>query len=87
LCKIATIDLSGDSYVSISQVYFVFTSLFDHLKSCLKDVLFHSLKSSISSIELKLEEYWNLVEDNALIGVLLDPRFKKEFSRRPSCPK
>ena len=60
-------------------MYFVYTSLFDHLKSCLEDVLFDSFKSSISSIELKLKEYWKLVEDNALIGVLLDPRFKKDF--------
>ncbi|RNA15547.1 hypothetical protein BpHYR1_042086 [Brachionus plicatilis] len=71
-----TLDLSGDSYNSCSQLYLIFIELMAHLDTKLKEKKYSSLKLTIESMKLKIEDYWHWIKPAALICTILDPRFK-----------
>ncbi|RNA18928.1 zinc finger BED domain-containing 1-like [Brachionus plicatilis] len=52
-----TLDLSGDSYNSCSQLYLIFIELMAHLDTKLKEKKYSSPKLTIESMKLKIEDY------------------------------
>ena len=47
-----------------------------HLNECFASEDYKHLKSSISKMQTKLDEYWPKIKDDAIVCQLLDPRFK-----------
>ena len=79
-----TVDLSGENYSACSQVFLIFEQLIKHLEECESSKKYEFLKDTIKSMINKLNEYWPLIRDNALICMILDPCFKIDFF---SCKK
>lgn len=57
----------------------IFDQLFQHLDECSKKKEYAKLENTIKSIQAKLDEYWKILKDNAIICAILDPRLKCEF--------
>ena len=74
----ATKDLSGSAYLPVTQWYYIYSSLENHMNDYLKlnQVEF---KDGIKKMKNKFNEYWPKFKDYALLCMILDPRFKLYF--------
>ena len=74
-----TLDLSSDSSFPITQVYPVFTMLIKHIKDGKTNENLNFFMSGLIKMELKIEEYWNLIEEDCIISMVFDPRSKLDL--------
>ncbi|CAG8503079.1 11602_t:CDS:2 [Scutellospora calospora] len=72
----ATEILSTSTYPTISDVRLTIFGLIRHLDFFLEDSLDDNDYLFIESINSKLNEYWNYIEESTTISTLLDPRSK-----------
>ena len=70
---IATEVLSSSTYPTISDVRLTIIGLLRHLESFIQDHVDLEECMIANSINFKLKEYWNYIEDSTTIGTLLDP--------------
>ncbi|CAG8666969.1 10795_t:CDS:2, partial [Racocetra fulgida] len=75
---IATEILSTSTYPTISDVRLTIIGLLRHIESFLETHLDTNLDECLvaNSINFKLQEYWEYVDEPTTIGALLDPRSK-----------
>ena len=67
-----TKNLSGSKYPTIADVRFYFNEIRDHLKYCME----RDQYMLADSINQKIEEYWNILDNATIIATILDPRNK-----------
>lgn len=71
----ATVYLSAARYPTIADVRFVFLGILDHLNDLIELDEF-SQKELASSINQKIEDYWEHIDKQTVIAAILDPRTK-----------
>jgi len=85
---IATEVLSSSTYPTISDVRLTIIGLLRHLESFIQDHVDLEECMIANSINFKLKEYWNHIEDSKTISTLLDPCSKtKTFVDINQCDK
>jgi hypothetical protein len=70
----ATTELSGQNYPTMAYVRVIFLSLIAYLNGQNNDE--YILQDIVIRIKEKLEEYWNLIDNNSKLPAFLDPRYK-----------
>ncbi|GBC05962.1 hypothetical protein RclHR1_06530002 [Rhizophagus clarus] len=71
----ATVYLSAAQYPTIADIRFVFLGILEHLESIIGDDNFEQ-KELASSVNQKIGEYWNIINQQTLVSTVLDPRYK-----------
>ncbi|GES95167.1 zinc finger BED domain-containing protein 1-like isoform X1 [Rhizophagus clarus] len=71
----ATVYLSAAQYPTIADIRFVFLGILEHLESIIGDDDFEQ-KELASSVNQKIGEYWNIINQQTLVSTVLDPRYK-----------
>ncbi|GES77420.1 zinc finger BED domain-containing protein RICESLEEPER 2-like [Rhizophagus clarus] len=71
----ATVYLSAAQYPTIADIRFVFLGILEHLESIIGDNDFEQ-KELASSVNQKIGEYWNIINQQTLVSTVLDPRYK-----------
>ena len=69
----ATIFLSAAWYPTIGDVRFVFIGILEHLENIVETDEFTQSEMA-SSIRQKIDEYWNIIDQQTLIPTVFDPR-------------
>lgn len=63
-------------YPTISEIWYYFNEIWDHLKYCTeRDDGFDQYQLA-NSINQKIEEYWVILDDATIIASILDPGIK-----------
>ncbi|CAB4428209.1 unnamed protein product [Rhizophagus irregularis] len=72
--EMATTELSGQTYPTIAHVRVIFLSLLSYLNA--QNGSEYLLNDMVKQIKPKLENYWNIMDDNSKVSAFLDPRYK-----------
>ena len=80
--KVATEEICGDKHVLMSQLYPVFITIKDHLNDCEKQNKYFQYKCEIQQMNVKYDQYWEIMKPLAIIANGSDPRFKMDLMNR-----
>jgi hypothetical protein len=71
----ATVYLSAAQYPTVADIRFVFLGILEHLDNIIENDEFEQ-KELASSINQKIDKYWNIINQQTLVSTVLDPRYK-----------
>src|SRR2546429_1331035 len=71
----ATVYLSAAQYPTIADIRFVFLGILNYLENMIGENEF-TQNELASSVYQKINEYWNIINQQTLIPTVLDPRYK-----------